>query len=752
LACSGFIFLLTKCSKGYFRGTNQKHYFDVIMTHPDAPQYLCTLLSELSFRSKRSSRRREKRLVHTATELSTCHADSLSPKPQPVARRCTYIFLASFAQRDEQEAAKIYKEFLKDFASDEDEEPEPAAKTFLSGGVVQAGKDGKARTSHRRHFLPPNTDNASAITSSKAPGSSEPAAVEQPGSATAAGSGGVKPRHIDLLLEDLKRGQAERDQRRESGIEEAPDSGTEAGLPDGLSTNLFVGNLAPDIDEHALLREFGRFGPIGSVKVMWPRDDEQRRRGKNTGFVAFMRREDAERARNALDGITLRGLVLAVGWGKTVPLPAIPVWPPTGGVTVGLDGNAGAPALAPLAPESTRQRMHDGPPPKAAVIGRGRDIEVDIPSDPRLRFVVDAMAFYVARDGCDFEQAVMERENGNPEFSFLYNIDSPEHIYYRWRIYSLSSGDNLRSWRVDPFLMVENSMRWMPPPMTLAAMAANKAAVPQREDSALPDLAREKLIEMLNNLTVDRQAIADAMVFAIDHVDHAADVTDMLLSGLIGEEMPGPVRVARLFVLSDILHNTSAQVRNASRYRTKLQEALPDVFEALSGAYRNAEGRMAQEKLRKHVLQVLRVWRGWYIFSDDFINGLQATFLRSGVGLDGRPITAEQSLVDAAAAAALAALTDEELELRCKHRGLSRKGGRQGQVARLLALDAYLMGGDRPAKAVQQKQEEKAGQDAATKGGGDWIEVDASSVATEACEEEGGQGNSPRISKRPRTS
>lgn len=31
-----------------------------------------------------------------------------------------------------------------------------------------------------------------------------------------------------------------------------------------------------------------RFGPIGSVKIMWPRDEEQRRRGRNNGFVNFM--------------------------------------------------------------------------------------------------------------------------------------------------------------------------------------------------------------------------------------------------------------------------------------------------------------------------------------------------------------------------------------------------------------------------------------------------------------------------------
>lgn len=32
----------------------------------------------------------------------------------------------------------------------------------------------------------------------------------------------------------------------------------------------------------------GRFGPIASVKIMWPRDEEARRKGRNCGFVAFM--------------------------------------------------------------------------------------------------------------------------------------------------------------------------------------------------------------------------------------------------------------------------------------------------------------------------------------------------------------------------------------------------------------------------------------------------------------------------------
>lgn len=40
--------------------------------------------------------------------------------------------------------------------------------------------------------------------------------------------------------------------------------------------------------------------------------------------------------------------------------------------------------------------------------------------------------------------------------------------------------------------------------------------------------------------------------------------------------------------------------------------------------YRSVDSRMAQESLRRYVLRVLRVWRSWFIFSDDFLNGLQA--------------------------------------------------------------------------------------------------------------------------------
>lgn len=65
---------------------------------------------------------------------------------------------------------------------------------------------------------------------------------------------------------------------------------------DPTTTNLHLGNLSPMTTEELICREFGVFGPIASVKIMWPRTEEERERNRNSGFVSFMDRKSAEKA------------------------------------------------------------------------------------------------------------------------------------------------------------------------------------------------------------------------------------------------------------------------------------------------------------------------------------------------------------------------------------------------------------------------------------------------------------------------
>eukprot|EP00878_Enallax_costatus_P008741 GHUV01009136.1.p1 GENE.GHUV01009136.1~~GHUV01009136.1.p1 ORF type:complete len:411 (+),score=80.68 GHUV01009136.1:1630-2862(+) len=292
---------------------------------------------------------------------------------------------------------------------------------------------------------------------------------------------------------------------------------------DPYSTNLYVGNIHPEVNEAHLAREFGRFGPIGSVKIMWPRDEEQRRKGRNCGFVAFMNREDAENALKSLDGLALHGMEMNIGWGKAVPLPPVPLYSgvgvPTGPLTAIVPpavtrerGNpitlaiqsALMPATGMFAKESTQSRE--------VIKGVGTNVEVRLPDDPKTRFIIDSMALYVLKDGCEFEQLMMMEHQGQPEFSFLFELDSPEHIYYRWRLYSLAEGDTLRTWRIDPYLMIEGGQAWIPPPMLEADLAAsNKRQESARGQQAvlLSDYERDMFEDMLRGLTAERATIAD---------------------------------------------------------------------------------------------------------------------------------------------------------------------------------------------------------------------------------------------------
>ena len=65
---------------------------------------------------------------------------------------------------------------------------------------------------------------------------------------------------------------------------------------------------------------FGQFGDLYSIKIMWPRTQAERSRQRNTGFVCFENREDAEDAMescNETDPFNV-GRHLMMKWGKNV--------------------------------------------------------------------------------------------------------------------------------------------------------------------------------------------------------------------------------------------------------------------------------------------------------------------------------------------------------------------------------------------------------------------------------------------------
>ncbi|XP_061352824.1 protein RRC1 [Gastrolobium bilobum] len=647
-------------------------------------------------------------------------------------------------KRAEDETARLYAEFVESFQGD----TTPGSKTFVRGGTInpndrlkddsegEKSKDGvsgpKKGSRYVPSFIPPPL-------ATKGKESERKKEEEKPKEKEKG-----KSRNIDHFMEELKHEQEMRERRNQdrdqwrdgrpgehstsSRFDELPDDFDPSGkLPgsfddgDPQTTNLYVGNLSPKVDENFLLRTFGRFGPIASVKIMWPRTEEERRRQRNCGFVAFMNRTDGQAAKDEMQGVVVYEYELKIGWGKSVALPsqALPAPPPghmairnKEGNTVILSGPSGPPVTS--VPNQNSELVLTPNVP---------DIMVTPPEDDHLRHVIDTMALYVLDGGCAFEQAIMERGRGNPLFNFLFVLGSKEHTYYVWRLYSFAQGDTLQRWRTEPFIMITGSGRWIPPPLPTTkspehekesgsthAGGRSRRVEPER---TLTDAQRDEFEDMLRALTLERSQIKEAMGFSLDNADAAGEIVEVLTESLTLRETPIPTKIARLMLVSDILHNSSAPVRNASAYRTKFEATLPDIMESFNDLYRSIMGRITAEALKERVLKVLQVWADWFLFSDAYVNGLRATFLRSGnsgvtpfhslcgdVPEIEQKITSEDTVVggktnqDAALAMGRGAATKElmnlplaELERRCRHNGLSLVGGRETMVARLLSLE-----------------------------------------------------------------
>eukprot|EP01018_Ginkgo_biloba_P033999 Gb_18824 [translate_table: standard] len=658
-------------------------------------------------------------------------------------------------KRADEEAARLYEEFVESFKADD----VPGGKAFVRGGTINpdergktenegiSSKDGASGTKKGSRYIPSFIPPGLAATNNKQKDAEKKKEEEKPKDRERS-----KSRNIDHFMEELKveqelrekrnqeRGYRQREGRQPENImppsrfDELPEELDPFGRFPGSSddgdpqtTNLYVGNLSPQVDENFLLRTFGRFGPIASVKIMWPRTEEERRRQRNCGFVAFMNREDAQAANDEMQGVVVYEYELRIGWGKSVSLPsqALPAPPPgqmavrtKEGGTVAWSG-AGAPT-----PVVTSQAA------EVVVTPNVPDIEVIPPEDEHLRHVIDTMAMHVLDDGCPFEQAIMERGRGNPLFSFLFDLGSKEHTYYVWRLYSFSQGDTLQRWRTEPFIMITGSGRWIPPPLPQQmlskspehekASATTYAAGRSRrvdQERALTDSQRDEFEDMLRALTLERSQIKEAMGFSLDNADAAGEVVEVLTESLTLKETPIPTKVARLMLVSDVLHNSSAPVKNASAYRTKFEATLPDIMESFNDLYRNITGRITAEALKERVLKALQVWSDWFLFSDAYVNGLRATFLRPGnsgvppfhsICGDAPPLkdldNLERSCMDiaegaepnqdaalaigeGAATRELSSIPLAELERRCRHNGLSIRGGREVMVARLLSLE-----------------------------------------------------------------
>ncbi|XP_035233376.1 U2 snRNP-associated SURP motif-containing protein-like [Stegodyphus dumicola] len=573
------------------------------------------------------------------------------PKPEPEKPRRDPKLKCS---EEEKAAAEVYEEFLASF-----DEPAKHGKLFVRGTVINAGSgEEKPTVQTGKLYKPPKLVEVV----KKQPEEKQETAKEKADRIERQNKKREKEKrksNLELFKEELRMIQEEREERHrlknvvkeqvkvgrpvepvETQIRLADDyrypSYGSYDTGDPSTTNLYLGNLNPKMTEQQLCEVFGRFGPLASVKIMWPRSDEERARGRNCGFVAFMNRKDGERAMKNLNGKDIMSFEMKLGWGKAVPIPPHPIYIPPAMVELTLPPPpSGLPFNAQL-DKKDRHKLWPGEPETRESFEKllsNAVVKVVIPTERSLLCLIHRMIEFVVREGPMFEAMIMNREINNPMFRFLFDNQSPAHVYYRWRLYSILKGDHPSKWRTEEFYMFKNGSLWKPPPLNpyLQGMPEELVEVPPKpvepKKGSLSDSQRDKFEDLLRNITPEKYKIAEAMIYCIEHAEAAEEIIECIGEAIASPEAPLYKKIARLYLISDILHNCSVKVANASFYRKGFQVKLPDIFKDLHDIFQSIEGRLRAEQFKQRVVSCFRAWEDWAIYPSEFLIKLQNLFL-----------------------------------------------------------------------------------------------------------------------------
>jgi len=142
----------------------------------------------------------------------------------------------------------------------------------------------------------------------------------------------------------------------------------------------------------------------------------------------------------------------------------------------------------------------------------------------------------------------------------------------------------------------------------------------------LSDPDRDTFEEMLRTISIERTSILEAMGFALEHAESAPEIVEVITDSLTILKTPVLTKLARLYLVSDILHNLQS-APNGSLFRAAFEETLLSIFKSFREKYQTITGRITQQNLKDPVLKVLHVWSEWCVYSQDQLKSYYDAFL-----------------------------------------------------------------------------------------------------------------------------
>ncbi|BFZ65154.1 hypothetical protein YB2330_006317 [Saitoella coloradoensis] len=515
-------------------------------------------------------------------------------------------------RRDEEEARAVYDDFVKSFEGDQ-----RRGQEFVGGGGP-----GKGINAPKRHFAPSSAGRVSVQQDDMPQG---------------------KKRNLDTFLEELKRGHDTRDKHQKRLPHPHPSGTTtpDSRLNAASGHVLVVANLPPTISPLALHTILApEFSESVTPKITL-RPSRHSVRDSTEAELNFGSAKEISAARHLLEGYYL-------GQGYFAQ-------PLSGATTTNLSSEKSYyGAQSPEANTSLQFRppptatMGSGagaftrvpPPSSRPATGTGKaEIRVHRPRDIRTRRRIHSVVENVLKYGPEFESLLMQREIKNVDYAWLWPVSplvhseaGKLHLYYRWKVWCALSHQAIDH---APKPIFASGTPYRPPPPISECDTEgedepdqDQATIAKTRTGVLGPRARQRLGWLIRRLDASRRGtIAAAMAFCLERADAAGEIVEVLCAACCSPTASPQVLLGRLFLVSDVLHNSSAPIKDAWRYRAAFEESLGRVFGWLGDVYRGFEaGRIKAKTWEGRVLNVIEIWEGWMMFSAGVLGGLRGVF------------------------------------------------------------------------------------------------------------------------------
>ena len=240
-------------------------------------------------------------------------------------------------------------------------------------------------------------------------------------------------------------------------------------------------------------------------------------------------------------------------------------------------------------------------------------ISIEIPFDDEKRKFIDHIAKEVSCKGINFE-LTLSHEKFNSKFNFLFLEDSSDYFYYKWKVFSLSSGDEIDNWSEEPIIIGSDTI--IPPKMKLKYVFKKK--IDEKIDLKL---IQEETRFKLQKLDNKRKSIFEFSIYFFYWSNNSNII--LVIIKEIQNYFVSVVNINSIinifYILNDIVYNS----KNLFNVRKILKDHLELMINYLRTLYQTKMGMISKSGLKNKLDELFLQWQNLKFLNIEEIQAIQ---------------------------------------------------------------------------------------------------------------------------------